>query len=81
MPYGIVIPHMGDLSQLWDHFHSGFAVVCVVHCYRHATKGGAREGGKRGGDDVTSTKRCVNLVAPDLRKVTVVHEELSIVFL
>ncbi len=34
MPYGVLIPPIDDLSQLWEHFHSGFAVVCAVHRYR-----------------------------------------------
>ena len=34
LPYNITIPRVDDVTQLWDHFHSGYSVVCVVHNYR-----------------------------------------------
>ena len=55
MPYGILMPLVDDLEQLWYHFHSGFAVVCTVHSYR--ISGGAHD-----------TDGNV-LAAPDMEKV------------
>ena len=55
MPYGVMIPLIDDLSQLWEYFYSGFAVVCAVHRYRIS-------GGGQIGD-------CHAFVPPDLDKV------------
>jgi hypothetical protein len=73
-PYGIVVPLMDDLSQLWDYFHSGFAVVCVVHNFRHATAGLPKDVKEGDRSKENSTRNCDNsdeavLRAPDLSKV------------
>jgi hypothetical protein len=46
-PYGIVLPRIDHSSQLWNSFHSGYSVVCVVHNYRLAV---AAEGKKQQGN-------------------------------
>lgn len=67
VPYGIVTPQIDDLSQLWDHFHSGFAVVCVVHNYRLAAAAEAVAGGS---SNHTLQAKSTGLRAPDLSKVS-----------